>query len=114
MKEPRIYVPKSDQYMPTRKDLTRLITGFPLLPEGFTATKIMLTKVAPNGEFSSHVDEYHHVFYFISGQGRGHVDNRYYDIVPQTIVEVPAGIVHGYQNLGSEPMQLVSINIPTA
>jgi len=114
MKEFRIYVPKRDQYMPTRKNLTRLITGLPLLPDGTTATKIMLTEVEPNGEFSSHVDEYHHVFYFIAGQGRGHVDNRYYDIVPNTIVEVPAGVLHGYQNTGSEPMQLISINIPAS
>ena len=96
-----------------RKDLTKGVYGLPLIPEELSTTKVTLTKVQPYGEFSSHVDDYHHVFYFIKGQGIGWIDEEKYDVMPGRIVEIPAGVPHGYQNTTQENMLLITINIPS-
>jgi mannose-6-phosphate isomerase-like protein (cupin superfamily) len=114
VKESRIYDMNKIDLIGIRKDLTEKISGHTLIPEGLTSTKVMITRVGPNGEFSPHQDDYHHVFYFISGTGVGQVGLEEYTIRPGTIVEVPAGTLHAYKNTSDEPLFLVTINIPVS
>ncbi|MHA2213132.1 MAG: cupin domain-containing protein [Candidatus Thorarchaeota archaeon] len=69
-----------------------------------------LTQVHPGGKFSSHRDEYDHVFYFIDGNGKGWIGEETYDIRPHRIVEVPAGELHGYENTSEKTMLLITVN----
>ncbi|MDF1540058.1 MAG: cupin domain-containing protein [Candidatus Thorarchaeota archaeon] len=114
MKEIGIYNMNEISMNEIRKDLTKNISGHSLIPEGLTSTKVVITKVGYDGEFSMHQDGYHHIFYFISGTGIGRVGSDEYIIRPGTIVEVPAGTLHSYKNTSEEPLFLVTINIPVS
>lgn len=108
----RIYDLKEREWVITRKNLTKKIFGKSLIPEKLTDVKIVLTRVESGGEFSLHKDSYHHVFYFIEGQGEGWLGDKTYDIKPGRVVEVPAGESHGYKNTAEEDLILITINIP--
>jgi mannose-6-phosphate isomerase-like protein (cupin superfamily) len=108
----RIYNITDQDFIVTRKSLTKGVYGLTLIPEEFSTTKVSLTKVEPNGVFSNHIDEYHHVFYFIKGHGIGYLDDEEYSIEPGRIVEIPAGTPHGYRNTSPENMLLITMNIP--
>ncbi len=112
MKESRIYNINEINMTGIRKDLTKNISGHSIIPQDLTSTKVVITKVEQNGEFSLHQDGYHHVFYFISGTGMGLIGSNEYAIRSGTIVEIPAGTPHSYKNTSEEPLLLVTINIP--
>ncbi|TFF91569.1 cupin domain-containing protein [Candidatus Thorarchaeota archaeon] len=95
---------------PIRPDLTGEIVGHSLIPDGATVQNIALTRVAPNGEFPTHTDDYHHVFCFIQGEGEAWSGQSRYQIEPEKIVRVTAGTPHGYRNTGCEDMMLITIN----
>jgi mannose-6-phosphate isomerase-like protein (cupin superfamily) len=108
----RIYHITDQKFTATRKTLTKGVYGVSLISEDLSPTIATLTKVEPNGEFSTHIDEYHHLFYFIKGKGVGYLDDEVYKIEPGLVVEIPAGTSHGYQNTSKERMLLITMNIP--
>ena len=108
----RIYDISNQNFIATRKNLTKGVYGLRLIPDELSTTRVTLTKVEPNGEFSTHIDEYHHVFYFIKGQGIGWLGDEEYTIDQGRIVDIPAGTPHGYRNTTQESMLLITINIP--
>ncbi len=112
MNRKRIYMLDEKEWKPTREDLTEKVSGISLIPTEWTNHKFVLTKVEPGGEFSNHTDPYHHVFYYINGQGIGWIGDQTYEIKPDLIVEVPSGMVHGYKNNGAEDLILLTMNIP--
>ncbi len=108
----RIYDIADEDFASVREDLTRSVYGLPLAPNLESGTRITLTTVHPNGEFFSHKDEYHHVFYFIDGKGIGWIGDEKYEIRPGRVARIPAGTLHGYRNDSTEPMVLLTVNIP--
>ena len=96
----------------TRSDITTRVYGKSLLPKDWTKVKMTITKVEPGGKFPIHKDNYHHVFYFISGSGKGILEKEEYQIKPEMIVEVPAGKEHGYENTGNDDLILITVNLP--
>lgn len=96
----------------TREELTTNVFGKSLIPKEWSNVKVVLTTVKPGGEFKKHKDSYHHVFYFIKGEGLGFLGDKEYQIKPELKVLVPAGINHAYKNTGKEEMLLLTINIP--
>lgn len=114
MKTSRIYNLNDEIMSEIRKELTEKISGHSLIPEGLSTTRVAITKVDADGEFSIHRDMYHHVLYCFSGIGVGLIDTEEYDFRPGTIVEIPAGTPHGYKNTSDEPLFLVTINIPVS
>ena len=108
--ERRVYDIKDQDFAVTRRPLVEGVSGLSLIPKDLTNFKITLTKVEPGGKFSLHRDDYHHVLYFISGIGW--LEEEQYDIRPDRIVEIPAGILHGYMNSSNETMILITVNIP--
>lgn len=112
MFEKRIYELQEEKWKVTRKDLTEKVFGKALIPDGLSKVKIALTKVEPGGQFNQHTDNYHHVFYFLAGEGIGFIGGERYKINPGLVVQVPAGEKHGYENTGEKNLQLITINIP--
>jgi len=108
----RIYDLQLKDWSRIREDLTEQVYGKSLIPKDWSKVTISLTKVEPNGEFRSHIDSYHHIFYFMKGIGTGYINNEKYEIKPELIIEIPAGINHGYKNTGKEYLLLLTINIP--
>lgn len=95
-----------------RPELTSAVFGKSLLSPELTAVKAVLTRVAPGGEFNSHRDAYHHLLYFLEGEGEGWLGEERYLIRPGLAVEVPAGVEHGYRNGGQGDLLLLTLNIP--
>jgi quercetin dioxygenase-like cupin family protein len=95
-----------------RGDLTREVFGRPLGAELSGRVKIVLTRVAPGGEFPSHSDPYHHILIFLEGVGEVWLDGEAYSIRPGRMAEIPAGTPHGYRNTGKEEMVLLTMNLP--
>ncbi|MGC9779619.1 MAG: cupin domain-containing protein [Candidatus Heimdallarchaeota archaeon] len=108
----KVYNIEKVDWLPIRKDISSNVFGKSLLPNELTDVTISYTKVEHNGEFKKHIDSYHHVLYFIKGQGVGYLDNEEYIIEPNLVIEIPAGISHGYKNNGKEELFLITINIP--
>jgi len=109
----RIYDLHLKDWSKIREELTERVYGKSLIPKEWTNVTISLTKLDPKGEFRNHIDSYHHVFYFLKGVGVGYINNEEYEIKPELVVEIPAGIAHGYKNTGKEELILLTINIPT-
>jgi quercetin dioxygenase-like cupin family protein len=107
----RIYDIKEQSFTATREDLAAGVSGFSLLPQESLTSKIILTRVKSGGEFLSHRDSYHHLFYFIKGEGEISLADETYEIKPGRVVEVPAGETHGYKNTADDEMLLLTINI---
>lgn len=107
----RVYDIKEQSFTATREDLTAGVSGFSLLPQESLISKIILTRVKPGGEFLSHRDSYHHLFYFIKGEGEISLAGENYEIKPGRVVEIPAGEIHGYKNTADDEMLLLTINI---
>jgi quercetin dioxygenase-like cupin family protein len=108
----RVYHLEGSDWKVIRPDLTKGIMGKGLVPKGTKDIDVTVTRVEPGGEFPLHQDPYHHIFYVFEGKGDVRFAEDVHTIGPGTIVEVPAGEVHGYRNKGDKEMILLTINIP--
>ncbi|NHJ86874.1 MAG: cupin domain-containing protein [Asgard group archaeon] len=97
-------------WVETRKDLTSKILTKELVPKNIIIEKMTLTRVEPGGVFRTHVDSYHHIFYFLTGNGIITIDSKQYTIKPEMVVTIPAGTSHGYENTGKNELMLITIN----
>ena len=99
----------SIQWEPVRPKVAHDVFGKTLMAD---ATKVVLTRVAPSGEFKPHSDQYGHLFYFLSGEGTVSVGDTQTVARAGVIVRVSPGEMHGYANTGKEDLVLLSLNIP--
>ncbi len=108
----RCYNAADGEWNVLRRELTAGITAMALVPRDLTDIHIALTRVMPGGEFKSHKDGYHHVMYCIGGEGRVMAGGREFAFTPGTVIEIPAGCLHGYSNPGSDIMLMLILNLP--
>ena len=99
------------EWQPVRPDVARGVYGKTLLAD---SVKVVLTRVAPGGRFSTHRDDYAHLFYFLGGEGVVWVGEERFQARAGLVVRVAAGIAHAYENTGTEDLTLISINLPAA
>ncbi len=97
------------EWLPVRPAITGGVLGRTLLSDGI---KIVLTRVAPGGKFSTHRDNYDHLFYFVGGQGIVRTGEQQIEARPGLVVRVPAGEAHSYENTGAVDLELLSLNLP--
>lgn len=93
-----------------RPEVATRVFGSKILPKRAVIQSITLTRVEPNGEFSTHADSYNHVFLFLEGKGKGWLDDVSYDIAAGLVVRVFAGQSHGYRNTNDSDLILLTIN----
>jgi quercetin dioxygenase-like cupin family protein len=108
----RVYHLEGSDWKPIRPEFTEGIVGKGLAPKETKNMDVTVTRVSPGGEFSLHVDPYHHVFYIFQGEGEVSLGEDLHPVGPQTVIEVPAGEVHAYRNKGNTEMILLTLNIP--
>jgi mannose-6-phosphate isomerase-like protein (cupin superfamily) len=94
-----------------RPNITRAVFGKTLLDDQI---KVVLTRVAPGGKFETHRDSYAHLFYFLSGQGRGWIGDQEFVARAGIVAQIDAGELHSYENTGDTDLVLISLNIPKA
>ena len=106
------YLIDEKEWKQTRQNLTSKVFGKSIIPQEWSEVKMVITKVEPGGEFPSHIDKYHHIFFYLEGTGIGWIEDKEYEIKPNLVVEVPAGKKHGYKNNSSKELKLITLNIP--
>ncbi|MEA2069660.1 MAG: cupin domain-containing protein [Asgard group archaeon] len=111
--EKRVFQLDTVDWKNVRPDLATNIFGKRLFSSDESDLKFTLTRVEPNGEFKSHSDTYHHVFYFIEGTGILFIADESYKIQPGLVAHIPSGVEHSYKNLsGKKELFLLTCNIP--
>ena len=107
-----IYSLDDVEWNKVRPDIAINILSKSLLPKEWSDIKMVFTKVLPGGEFTYHIDDYHHVLLFLKGTGVVKVGDKETEITPNLVVEIPAGIKHSYKNKGKDELHLITVNIP--
>ncbi|MBJ6727675.1 cupin domain-containing protein [Geomesophilobacter sediminis] len=96
-------------WVPVRPGVATGVFGKTLL-DG--ATKIVLTRVEPDGGFATHVDRYGHLMQVLEGEGVATVGAQEYAMSPGIVLRIPAGLPHSYRNCGAGYLVLLSVNLP--
>jgi quercetin dioxygenase-like cupin family protein len=96
-------------WVPVRPALTSGVFGRTLL-DG--ATKVVFTRVDPEGGFAAHVDPYAHLLYVLSGTGLATSGGQEYPLLPGLVLQIDAGEEHSYRNTGPDQLVLLSLNLP--
>jgi mannose-6-phosphate isomerase-like protein (cupin superfamily) len=97
------------EWEPVRPAITHGVFGRTLLSDG---VKAVLTRVAPGGKFSTHRDNYAHLFYFLSGEGTVTIGDKQFQARAGSAVRISAGETHAYENSGTQDLVLLSLNLP--
>jgi mannose-6-phosphate isomerase-like protein (cupin superfamily) len=92
-------------------------TGFGFTPtvvgsEYTDAYSAQFGRIGPGGSSRPHTDHYNHAFYFISGTGAVTIDTASWPLEPGSVVKIPAGSRHGFQNTGDEDLVFLVIYDP--
>jgi quercetin dioxygenase-like cupin family protein len=94
---------------PVRPALVTGVFGRTMLDAG---TKMVYTRVEPDGGFALHVDSYGHLLYILSGSGVARAGGSEYQLSPGLVLQIKGGEEHSYRNTGSEDLVLIALNIP--
>jgi quercetin dioxygenase-like cupin family protein len=70
-----------------------------------------LTLAKPGGDFPEHVDPYTHIFYIMEGEGEASIEGEKIPLRKGIVLTVPAGKKHGYKNVGTGDLLLITLNI---
>ena len=92
-----------------RPALATGVAGRTLLDAG---TKVVYTSVEPGGGFAQHVDRYAHLLFVLKGEGVAGAGDVEYRLEPGVVLRIDAGERHFYRNSGSDPLELISMNLP--
>lgn len=74
---------------------------------------LRVIEVAPGGHTPTHTHPYEHENFVVEGQGRVLIDDTWHEIGPGSVVFVPAGVLHTYENAGETPFKFLC-GIPTS
>jgi quercetin dioxygenase-like cupin family protein len=97
------------EWQPVRPNVTNAVFGKRLMEDGVW---VVLTRVAPGGKFTTHRDNYGHLFYFLSGDGIVQVGEDQVAAREGVVVQIEAGEPHAYENTGNQDLVLLSLNLP--
>lgn len=92
-----------------RPDVAAGVYGRTFLAE---PVRVTLTRITPGGGFVPHVDDFSHIFTFLSGEGNLTLDGKTERIVPGMIRVTPAGAEHAIENDQMEDLRLLTCNLP--
>lgn len=74
---------------------------------------LRVIEVAPGGHTPRHAHPYEHENFVIEGQGRVLLNGQWHEVGPGSVIFVPAGMEHTYENTGETPFRFLC-GIPTS
>lgn len=74
---------------------------------------LRVIEVAPGGHTPRHAHPYEHENFVVEGQGRVLLNGQWHEVGPGSVIFVPAGMEHTYENIGQTPFRFLC-GIPTA
>lgn len=85
----------------------------PLVDSSYTESySAQFSKIAPGGRSTPHRDPYNHAFFVTKGTGTVRIGTRTWDIEPGSIVRIPIGELHGFENNGAEDLEFLVVYDP--
>ena len=77
---------------------------------GGTDISIFIVRQQPGGFVHLHTHPYPETFLVISGRGRWTAGDHTAELGPERMIAVPPNTLHGFRNLGDEPLHVVSVH----
>ena len=74
---------------------------------------LRVIEVGPGGHTPDHTHPFEHENFVVDGRGRVLIGEIWHDVVPGSVVFVPAGVRHTYVNAGEVPFRFLC-GIPTS
>ncbi len=74
---------------------------------------LRVIEVAAGGHTPRHAHPYEHENFVVEGEGRVLIEDTWHAVGPGSVVFVPAGVHHTYENTGAAPFKFLC-GIPTA
>lgn len=68
---------------------------------------LRVIEIAPGGHTPDHIHTFEHENFVIEGTGRVRLGDEWQDVSFGSVVFVPAGLRHTYQNTGAEPFKFL-------
>jgi quercetin dioxygenase-like cupin family protein len=81
--------------------------------DGAPFYSLRIIEVEPGGHTPDHTHPFEHENYVVDGRGRVLIGDAWHDVVPGSVVFVPAGVRHTYVNAGESPFRFLC-GIPTS
>ena len=75
-----------------------------------TDTSIFIVRTPPGGFVNLHTHPYSETFVVLRGRGRWTAGDQVTEPEPDSIVVVPPETLHGFRNIGDEPLLVVSVH----
>jgi mannose-6-phosphate isomerase-like protein (cupin superfamily) len=73
-------------------------------------TQVAVTRIAPGGEYGTHVDDYSQVFCVVEGRGEGEVAGERMPLEPGVMLRTAAGEPHALRAAGGEALVVLTVN----
>jgi quercetin dioxygenase-like cupin family protein len=73
---------------------------------------LRVIEVAPGGHTPRHTHPYEHENFVVDGRGRVLIEDSWHEVGPGSVIFVPAGVLHTYENIGDAPFRFLC-GIPT-
>ena len=71
---------------------------------------MFVTKTPPGRFVELHTHPYAETFLLLAGRGRWTVADEVVELAPEQMVVVPPGTLHGFRNVGDEPLLVVAVH----
>ena len=75
-----------------------------------TNTSMFVVKTPPGGFVHLHTHPYSETFVLLRGRGRWTAGEAVTEAEPDTVIVVPPDTLHGFRNIGDEPLLVVSVH----
>ena len=75
-----------------------------------TDTSMFVVKTPPGGFVHLHTHPYSETFVLLRGSGRWTAGDQVAEAGPETVIVVPPDTLHGFRNIGDEPLLVVSVH----
>lgn len=111
MVEKKVYSIDKMEWQKVRPDVATLISGHKLFNGKLETANISINKVDKEGGFEVHRDQFHHIMYLIEGHAKLILDGETIDFQEGMVVQIPAGMDHGYTNIGEGILTILTMNL---
>ena len=79
-------------------------------PRAGAGVSIFVVHTPPGGHVDLHTHPYTETFVMLGGRGRWTAGDHVTELVPEQVLVVPPDTLHGFRNVGDEPLLVVSVH----
>ena len=79
-------------------------------PRAGVGVTMFIVRTPPGGFVELHTHPYAETFVLLEGNGRWTAGDQVIEATAETIISVPARALHGFRNVGQEPLLVVSVH----